>query len=88
MIATRYTRLFVIPLAMLLLGFAALGAPAPLRGPIIFNSQFATLPTLGLLLFKHALYLSDVIGILLLALATLEVWVIALAWEYRRRVQR
>lgn len=88
MIATRYTRLFVIPLAMLLLGFAALGAPLPLRGPLLFNSQFATLPTLGLLLFKHALYLSDVIGILLLVVATLEVWVIALAWEYRRRAHR
>jgi hypothetical protein len=88
MIAARYTRLFVIPLAMLLLGFAALGAPLPFRGPLLFSGQVAPLPTLGLLFFKQALYLSDVIGILLLVVATLEVWVIALAWEYRRRACR
>lgn len=85
MIATRYARLFMIPLVMLLMGFAALGAPPLLRGPIIFNSTLAPSAMLGLSVFKHALYLSDALGLILLALATLEVWVIAIAWEYRRR---
>lgn len=84
MIASRYARLSVIPLLMLLLGFAALGAPETLRGPLIFNS--AANPTLSLALFKPALYLADAIGLILLALAVLEVWVLAITWEYRRRV--
>lgn len=84
MIATRYARLSVIPLLMLMLGFAALGAPETLRGPMIFNS--VANPALGLAFFKPALYLADALGLILLALAVLEVWVLAITWEYRRRI--
>lgn len=84
MIATRYARLSVIPLLMLLLGFAALGAPEPLRGPLVYDS--IANPALGLAFFKPALYLADAFGLILLALAVFEVWVLAITWEYRRRM--
>jgi hypothetical protein len=83
MIAKRYVQLSLIPLLMLVLGFAAIGAPDPFRGPVIFEQ--ASGASLGLALFTRSLYLADAIGLVLLAFATLEVWVIAIAWEYRRR---
>jgi hypothetical protein len=82
MIAKRYARLSVIPLIMLLLGLAALGAPEALHGPVIVASG----SSLGLPYFSSALYLSDAVGLILIALAILEVWVLAITWEYRRRV--
>ena len=84
MINKRYVALSLIPLVMLVLGFAALGAPAPFRGPLIaaqpLNPQFA----FGLSILTQPLYLADAIGLVLLALASLEIWVIAITWEYRR----
>ncbi|HLE29486.1 MAG TPA: hypothetical protein VI793_15275 [Anaerolineales bacterium] len=82
MIARRYTALSLIPLAMSLAGFAALGAPDPLRGPLIATEPFGPDGLLGL--FTQPMYLADAIGLVLLALATLEIWILAITWEYRR----
>jgi hypothetical protein len=84
MITPRYSALSLIPLAMLLLGFAALSAPEPLRGPLIAAQPFGPDGLLGLRFFAQPLYLADAIGLVLLALATLEIWVLAITWEYRR----
>jgi hypothetical protein len=83
MIAKRYVQLSLIPLLMLVLGFAAIGAPDPFRGPVIFEQASGLSP--GLAFFTRSLYLTEAIGLVLLAFATLEVWVIAIAWEYRQR---
>ena len=84
MIARLYTALSLIPFAMLLMGLGALGAPDPLRGPLISADSFGPNGLLGLNIFAQPLYLADAIGLLLLALATLEIWVLAITWEYRR----
>ena len=84
MITKRYAVLSLIPLAMLVLGFAALGAPEPFRGPLIAAQPIAPQLALGLSIFTQPLYLADAIGLVLLALATLEIWVLAITWEYRR----
>jgi len=84
MITSRYAALSLIPLAMLVLGFAALGAPEPFRGPLVAAHPLNPQLTLGLLFLARPLYLADAIGLVLLALATLEIWVLAITWEYRR----
>jgi hypothetical protein len=38
----------------------------------------------GLTLLRHPIYLADVIGLGLLLVATLAIWVVAIAWELRR----
>lgn len=88
MITRRYTALALISLAMLLVGFAALGAPGPMRGPLVSAGPFSPGGLLGLSIFTQPLYLTDAIGLILLALATLEIWVIAITWEYRRQRNR
>jgi hypothetical protein len=88
MITWRYTALSLLSLAMLLLGFAALGAPEPLRGPLLMTQPLNPASSLGLLAFPQPLYLSDVVGLLLLALTAFEVWVVAITWEVRRHRQR
>lgn len=84
MINKRYVALSLIPLVMLVLGFAALGAPEPFRGPLIVAQPFSPQLALGLSILTQPLYLADAIGLVLLALATLEIWIIAITWEYRR----
>lgn len=84
MINRRYVALSLIPLAMLVLGFAALGAPEPFRGPLIGAQPLGPQLALGLSILTQPLYLADALGLVLLALATLEIWVIAITWEYRR----
>jgi hypothetical protein len=84
MITRRYAALSLIPLVMLVLGFAALGAPEPFRGPLVVAQPLNPQLTFGLLFLARPLYLADAIGIVLLALATLEIWVLAITWEYRR----
>lgn len=85
MITRRYAALSLIPLVMTVLGFAALGAPEPFRGPLVAAQPLAAQLTLGLLFLAQPLYLADAIGLVLLALATLEIWVLAITWEYRRQ---
>jgi hypothetical protein len=84
MITKRYAALSLIPLAMLVLGFAALGAPEPFRGPLLAAQPFGPGAELGLSILARPLYLADAVGLVLLALATLEIWVLAITWEYRR----
>ena len=84
MINKRYMALSLIPLVMLVLGFAALGAPEPFRGPLIVAQPLSPGAALGLSILTQPLYLADAVGLVLLALATLEIWVIAITWEYRR----
>ncbi len=84
MIAKRYMALSLIPLGMLLFGFAALGAPEPFRGPLIAAQPFAPAVSAGVTFFSQPLYLADALGLMLLALAMLEVWIIGITWEYRR----
>jgi len=80
MITKRYMALSLVPLGMSLLGFMALCAPAPLRGPLL-TTHFEG----GLAALNHAVYLAHAVGLILLALATFEIWVIAITWEYRRQ---
>ncbi len=85
MIKPHYSALSLIPLAMLVLGFAALGAPDPFRGPLLATQPFGPNGLLGLGVFSQSINLADAIGLLLLALATLEIWILAITWEYRRQ---
>ena len=85
MIARRYRALSLIPLTMLLLGLAALGLPEPLRGPLVTTRPVSPGLAGGLNLLSQPLYLADAIGLVMLALAILEVWVIGITWEYRRQ---
>jgi hypothetical protein len=84
MIAKRYMALSMVPLGMLLLGFAALGAPEPWRGPLIAAQPAGQAANAGFAVLSQPLYLADALGLVLLALAMLEVWVIGITWEYRR----
>ena len=84
----RYAALSLLSVAMLALGLAALAAPAPLRGPLLLEMP-APDPVgaslgLGLMLLGPTLDLADVAGVALLALATVEMWVLAISWEVRR----
>jgi hypothetical protein len=85
MIAKRYVRLSLIPLLMSLLGFVALAAPDPFRGPLVLLPTWAPQTAVGALVLNQSLYLADAVGLVLLSLATLEVWILAIAWEYRHR---
>jgi hypothetical protein len=89
MVMKRYAALSLLAVAMLCLGVAALAAPAPLRGPLVVQvprpESTGTNLALGLMLLGPALYLGDVVGVGLLVLATLEIWVLAIRWERRRR---
>ncbi|MCC6188099.1 MAG: hypothetical protein IT318_03630 [Anaerolineales bacterium] len=84
----RYAALSLLSVAMLALGLAALAAPAPLRGPLLLEmpapGRAGTSLALGLMLLGPALHLADVAGLVLLTLATVEIWVLAIAWELRR----
>jgi hypothetical protein len=84
MIAKRYAALSLIPLIMLVLGFAALSLPDPLRGPLVAAQLLNPELALNVALLSQPLYLADAVGLVLLALATLEIWVLAITWEYRR----
>ena len=85
MINKRYTALSLIALAALLLGFAALGAPAPFRGPLLTAESAPSSVALGLSILTQPLHLSHALGLILIAVATLTIWIIAIAWEHRRR---
>lgn len=85
MIAKSYARLSMIPLLVLVLGFIALAMPAPWQGPMVFRHSLTAGPTTGLMFLMPTLYFADALGLLLLSLATLEIFVIALAWEHRCR---
>lgn len=86
MIAKRYMALSFTSLILIFLGFMALAAPAAFRGPLVVASPSLTSSaTLGFPAFHQSLYLADAVGIVLLALATFEVWIIAITWEYRRQ---
>ncbi len=89
MMTTRYTALSFLSLLTLILGLAALAAPAPYRGPMLVPVP-ADLPvtgtavSLGLSLLRQPIYLADVVGLALLVVATLSIWAIAILWEVRR----
>ena len=85
MIAKRYVALSLIPSGMLLLSFVALVAPGPFRGPLILAQPFRLALLTGFLFPTQPLYLADAVGLILLALAGLGVWIIAITWEYRRQ---
>jgi hypothetical protein len=85
MITRPYTALSLMSLAMLLLGFAALGAPEALRGPLLMTQALDPQISLGLFTLTQPVYLSDAVGLILLALTALEVWVVAITWEVRRQ---
>jgi len=85
MIAKRYAALSLIPLGMLLLSFVALVAPGNFRGPLILAQPFRLNLLAGFLLPTQSLYLADAVGLILLSLAALAVWIIAITWEYRRQ---
>ncbi len=84
----RYAALSLLSVAMLALGLAALAAPAALRGPLLLElpapDRAGTNLALGLMLLGPALHLADVAGLVLLTLATVEIWVLAISWELRR----
>ena len=85
MIARRYAALSLIPLATLLLGFVALGAPEPFRGPLVAAQPFGgEAGFAAAAALQQPLYLADALGLILLALSVLLVWIIAITWEYRR----
>ena len=81
--AKRFAAFSLVPLAMLCLGLGALAAPAPLRGPLVLDLS-ANPTSGGLWLLSQSVFLADAIGLGLLLLATLAIWVIAIAWEVRR----
>jgi len=85
MITKRYAALSLIPSGMLLLSFVALIAPGPFRGPLLIAQPFQVALLTGFLFPKQPVYLADAIGLVLLALAALGVWIIAITWEYRRQ---
>ena len=85
MINKRYTALSLIALTALFLGFAALGAPAPFRGPLLTAESVPSSAALGLYILAQPLHLSHALGLILIAVSTFTIWVIAIAWEYRRR---
>jgi hypothetical protein len=84
MLTRRYAVLSLVPLAMLFLGLVVMGTPEPFRGPRIDVPSLPPGSLFGLALLARPLYLTDALGLTLLVLATLEIWVIALAWEYSR----
>lgn len=89
MMSTRYTALSFLSLVTLILGLAALAAPAPFRGPLVAPVP-TELPvtgaavTAGLSVLRQPIYLSDLVGLALLVIATLSIWVTAILWEVRR----
>jgi uncharacterized membrane protein len=85
MIAKRYAALSLIPFGMLLLSFVALIAPGPFRGPLMIAQPFQVTLLTGFLFPMQPVYLADAVGLVLLALAALGVWIIAITWEYRRQ---
>ena len=88
----RYVALSLISLTLLTAGFLALAAPPPFQGPLVVplpanNPLAASTNLLGLSLLQQPIYLADLIGLSLLALAVLEIWVVGLTWEALRRRQ-
>jgi hypothetical protein len=84
----RYAALSLVSVAMLCLGVAALAAPVALQGPLLLEMPAAASDgsglRLGLLLLGPQLYLTDVVGMVLLVLATAGIWLLAISWERRR----
>lgn len=86
----RYVALSLVSLTLLTAGILALAAPEPLRGPLLVplldGTPLAELRSfLGRALLQQPIFLADLIGLLLLAAAVLEIWVVALTWEALRR---
>ena len=70
----------------------ALAAPNPYRGLVLVpvpadNPLAAQTNILGLSLLQQPIFQADLVGLVLLGLATLEIWIVAFAWEARRRRQ-
>ena len=86
----RYVALSLISLTLLTAGILALAAPEPFRGPLLVpvpvdNPLAAPTNFLGLSLLQQPIFMADLLGLSLLALAMLEIWLVALTWEVRRR---
>lgn len=89
---SRYLALSLISLTLLTAGFLALVAPDPYRGPVLVpvaadNPLAAQTNLLGLALLQQPIFLADLAGLILLGLATVEIWAVAFTWEARRRRQ-
>jgi hypothetical protein len=83
----RYLALNLIPMAMLLLGFAALAAPEPFRGPLVVARPLQPAWQLGSNLLTQPFYLADALGVFLLAGAVVTMWALAWLWEARCRTR-
>jgi hypothetical protein len=86
----RYVALSLISLTLLTAGIVALAAPPPFQGPLLIPVPAALAVHtnfLGLALLQQPMYLSDLVGLALLAAAVLEIWAVAFAWEIMRRHQ-
>jgi hypothetical protein len=84
----RYMALSLISLTLLMAGFLALAAPAPFQGPLLVPAEAPLAwPTAiaGLAMLHQPIFLADLVGLLLLGLAVLEIWVVAVTWEAKRR---
>ena len=90
MLPRRFLALSLAALVLFALGLLALALPDPYQGPMLLLWRNSTDPgappaLAGLNLLGSALYLSDAVGLVLLALALVMVWALALSWERRRR---
>ncbi len=81
MLPRRFAALSVIALVLFGLGLLALALPVPYQGPLLMQWGAGAQPAV----LGPALYLADALGWLLLALALVMVWALAVAWERRRR---
>ena len=93
MLPRRFLALSLIALVLFGLGLLALELPEPYQGPMLLLWRDADDPgappaLAGLNLLGSAFYTSDAIGLVLLALALVMVWALALAWERRRHHRR